>query len=168
MRSLSRAGCLRRSLVKPGAKVAVDGVVEDGDSHIDESMVTGESLPVHKAPGDTVIGATLNTTGTLRIRATKVGADTALAQIDRELSNNGDGALRDVGEAGRIVGSGVDTSTVRNGNAEHGGEDRYLNREIAAVVTADSPPFRTRRHRRAKDSLNGSGTWQISPRGLRK
>src|SRR3546814_8884165 len=44
-------------------------------------MVTGESLPVHKAPGDTVIGATLNTTGTLRVRATKVGADTALAQI---------------------------------------------------------------------------------------
>ena len=68
-------------LVRPGAKVAVDGVVEEGDSDIDESMVTGESLPVHKAPGDTVIGATLNTTGTLRVRATKVGADTALAQI---------------------------------------------------------------------------------------
>jgi Cu2+-exporting ATPase len=68
-------------LVRPGAKVAVDGVVEEGDSDIDESMVTGESLPVHKAPSDTVIGATLNTTGTLRVRATKVGADTALAQI---------------------------------------------------------------------------------------
>ena len=68
-------------LVRPGAKVAVDGVVEEGDSDIDESMVTGESLPVHKAAGDTVIGATLNTTGTLRVRATKVGADTALAQI---------------------------------------------------------------------------------------
>ena len=68
-------------LVRPGSKVAVDGVVEEGDSDLDESMVTGESLPVHKAPGDTVIGATLNTTGTLRVRATKVGADTALAQI---------------------------------------------------------------------------------------
>ena len=68
-------------LVRPGAKVAVDGLVEEGDSDIDESMVTGESLPVHKAVGDTVIGATLNTTGTLRVRATKVGADTALAQI---------------------------------------------------------------------------------------
>jgi Cu2+-exporting ATPase len=68
-------------LVRPGSKVAVDGVVEEGDSDIDESMVTGESLPVHKAVGDTVIGATLNTTGTLRVRATKVGADTALAQI---------------------------------------------------------------------------------------
>ncbi len=68
-------------LIRPGAKVAVDGLVEDGDSDVDESMVTGESLPVHKAAGDEVIGATLNTTGTLRVRATKVGADTALAQI---------------------------------------------------------------------------------------
>jgi len=68
-------------LVRPGAKVAVDGVVEDGESELDESMVTGESLPVHKSPGDAVIGATLNTTGTLRVRASKVGADTALAQI---------------------------------------------------------------------------------------
>ena len=68
-------------LVRPGAKLPVDGVVEDGDSEVDESMVTGESLPVHKAPGDAVIGASVNTTGTLRVRATKVGADTALAQI---------------------------------------------------------------------------------------
>ena len=68
-------------LVRPGSKVAVDGVVEQGDSDLDESMVTGESLPVHKSPGDSVIGATLNTTGTLRVRATNVGADTALAQI---------------------------------------------------------------------------------------
>ncbi|MBI4932938.1 MAG: heavy metal translocating P-type ATPase [Actinobacteria bacterium] len=68
-------------LVRPGSKVAVDGVVEDGDSDLDESMVTGESLPVHKSPGDQIIGATLNTTGTLRVRATKIGADTALAQI---------------------------------------------------------------------------------------
>ncbi|GAA4382778.1 heavy metal translocating P-type ATPase [Agromyces bauzanensis] len=68
-------------LVRPGAKVPTDGVVADGDSEIDESMVTGESLPVVKTPGDEVIGATVNTTGTLRVRATKVGADTALAQI---------------------------------------------------------------------------------------
>jgi Cu2+-exporting ATPase len=68
-------------LVRPGAKVPVDGVVEDGESEVDESMVTGESLPVHKTPGDEVIGASVNTTGTLRARATKVGADTALAQI---------------------------------------------------------------------------------------
>ncbi len=68
-------------LIRPGAKVPVDGTVEDGDSEIDESMVTGESLPVHKAIGDQVIGATINTTGTLRVRATKIGSDTALAQI---------------------------------------------------------------------------------------
>ena len=68
-------------LIRPGAKVAVDGLVEEGESELDESMVTGESLPIHKAPGDAVIGATLNTTGTLRVRATKVGSDTALAQI---------------------------------------------------------------------------------------
>src|SRR6266508_1391347 len=68
-------------LVRPGAKIAVDGVVEDGDSEVDESVVTGESLPVHKQPGDQVIGATINKNGTLRVRATKVGSDTALAQI---------------------------------------------------------------------------------------
>jgi Cu2+-exporting ATPase len=68
-------------LVRPGAKIATDGVVEDGESEVDESVVTGESLPVHKQPGDQVIGATINTNGTLRVRATKVGADTALAQI---------------------------------------------------------------------------------------
>jgi Cu2+-exporting ATPase len=68
-------------LVRPGAKIAVDGVVEDGQSEVDESMVTGESLPVHKEVGSEVIGATINANGTLRVRATKVGADTALAQI---------------------------------------------------------------------------------------
>jgi Cu2+-exporting ATPase len=68
-------------LVRPGAKIAVDGVVEDGESEVDEAMVTGESLPVHKAPGSEVIGATINANGTLRVRASKVGSDTALAQI---------------------------------------------------------------------------------------
>ncbi|WP_433249515.1 heavy metal translocating P-type ATPase [Streptosporangium sp. CA-135522] len=68
-------------LVRPGAKIPVDGVVEDGESEVDESMVTGESLPVHKQPASAVIGATINRNGTLRVRATKIGADTALAQI---------------------------------------------------------------------------------------
>ena len=68
-------------LVRPGSKIPVDGVVELGESEVDESMVTGESLPVTKAPGDEIIGASINTTGTLRARATKVGSDTALAQI---------------------------------------------------------------------------------------
>ncbi|WP_259454100.1 heavy metal translocating P-type ATPase [Streptomyces ginkgonis] len=70
-------------LVRPGAKIAADGTVEEGESDVDESMVTGESLPVPKAPGSTVIGAGINTNGTLRIRATEVGADTALARIVR-------------------------------------------------------------------------------------
>ena len=68
-------------LVRPGSKVPVDAVVADGESEVDESMVTGESLPVSKAPGAEVIGGSVNTTGTLRVRATRVGADTALAQI---------------------------------------------------------------------------------------
>ncbi|GAA0919623.1 heavy metal translocating P-type ATPase [Streptomyces thermoalcalitolerans] len=69
--------------VRPGEKVPVDGVVTDGTTAVDESMLTGESLPVDKTVGDTVIGATLNHTGTVVIRATAVGADTALAQIVR-------------------------------------------------------------------------------------
>lgn len=68
-------------LIRPGGKVPVDGTVEDGVSEVDESMVTGESLPVGKSAGSEVIGASINTTGTLRVRATKVGSDTALAQI---------------------------------------------------------------------------------------
>jgi Cu2+-exporting ATPase len=68
-------------LVRPGAKIPVDGLVREGQSEVDESMVTGESLPVTKDPGSEVIGASINTTGTLRVEATKVGADTALAQI---------------------------------------------------------------------------------------
>ncbi len=68
-------------LIRPGAKVPVDALVEDGASQVDESMVTGESLPVHKAPGDELIGATVNEHGTLRARASAVGSDTALAQI---------------------------------------------------------------------------------------
>jgi Cu+-exporting ATPase len=69
--------------VRPGEKVPVDGVLVEGSSAVDESMLTGEPLPVDKAPGDEVIGATINTSGTFTFRATKVGAETALAQIVR-------------------------------------------------------------------------------------
>ena len=68
-------------LIRPGDKIPVDGAVIEGESSVDESMVTGESVPVDKRPGDGVIGATINKTGTFRFRATKVGAETALAQI---------------------------------------------------------------------------------------
>ena len=70
-------------IVRPGEKIPVDGVVLDGRSSVDESMLTGESLPVDKRPGSEVIGATLNKVGLLQIQATKVGADSALAQIIR-------------------------------------------------------------------------------------
>ena len=68
-------------VIRPGNKVPVDGEVLEGSSLVDESMLTGESMPVNKGVGDTVIGATINKSGTFRYRATKVGADTALAQI---------------------------------------------------------------------------------------
>lgn len=67
--------------VKPGEKVPVDGVVTEGNSTVDESMLTGESIPVSKAVGDEVIGASLNKTGSFILRATKIGKDTALSQI---------------------------------------------------------------------------------------
>jgi Cu2+-exporting ATPase len=70
-----------RLLIRPGAKIPVDAVVEEGVSEVDESMVTGESLPVTKTVGDELIGGSINTTGTLRARATKVGSDTVLANI---------------------------------------------------------------------------------------
>lgn len=67
--------------VRPGEKIPVDGIIEDGESSIDESMVTGESLPVEKTRGDSVIGATINNHGTFIFKATNVGADTMLSQI---------------------------------------------------------------------------------------
>jgi len=68
-------------LVRPGEKIPVDGVIVEGSSAVDESMITGESIPVEKGEGDEVIGATINKTGSFKFKATKVGKDTALAQI---------------------------------------------------------------------------------------
>ena len=68
-------------LIRPGSKVPTDALVEDGESEVDESMVTGESLPVSKGPGSELIGASINRNGVLRARAQRVGSDTALAQI---------------------------------------------------------------------------------------
>ncbi|MBN2330585.1 MAG: copper-translocating P-type ATPase [Candidatus Aenigmarchaeota archaeon] len=68
-------------LVKPGQKIPVDGIIVDGFSSVDESMITGESIPMEKKPGDTVIGATINKHGSFRFRATKVGKEMALHQI---------------------------------------------------------------------------------------
>jgi len=68
-------------VVKPGERIPVDGFVKEGSSSVDESMMTGESMPVEKSPGDKVVGATINKTGSFKFRATKVGKETVLAQI---------------------------------------------------------------------------------------
>lgn len=70
-------------VVRPGEKIPTDGIVDSGQSAVDESLATGEAMPVDKATGDEVIGATLNTSGLLRIRATRVGKDTFLSQVAR-------------------------------------------------------------------------------------
>jgi len=70
-------------IVRPGEKIPVDGIVLEGRSAVDESMISGESIPLEKGPGDAVIGATINKVGSFRFRATKVGAETVLAQIIR-------------------------------------------------------------------------------------
>jgi P-type Cu+ transporter len=72
-----------RFVVRPGEKIATDGVVEEGSTAVDQSLLTGESVPVEKQPGDDVAGASVNAGGRIVVRATKVGADTALAQIAR-------------------------------------------------------------------------------------
>ncbi|SFV36080.1 Cu+-exporting ATPase [Devosia crocina] len=80
-------------VVRPGEKIAVDGEVLDGTSHVNEAMISGEPLPVSKSAGDTVIGGTLNTLGSFRFRATKVGGDTLLAQIIRMVEEAQGGKL---------------------------------------------------------------------------
>ena len=74
-------------VVRPGEKIPVDGVVTDGYSGVDEKVITGESIPVEKKAGDTIVGATINKTGMLKFKATKVGADTVLAQIIKLVEN---------------------------------------------------------------------------------
>jgi len=75
-----------RFVVRPGEKVATDGIVEEGHSAVDQALLTGESTPVEKRPGDAVVGAAINAGGRIVVRATKVGGDTALAQIGRLVS----------------------------------------------------------------------------------
>jgi P-type Cu+ transporter len=91
-------------MVRPGEKIATDGVVHDGTSAVDLSMVTGESVPVEVGPGDPVVGATVNASGRLLVRATRVGADTQLAQMAKlaEQAQNGKAAVQRL--ADRISG----------------------------------------------------------------
>ncbi len=93
-----------RFVVRPGEKVATDGVIEDGNSAVDASMLTGESVPVEVGPGDTVVGATVNAGGRLVVRATKVGADTQLAQMAKLVEDAQTGKARVQRLADRVSG----------------------------------------------------------------
>ncbi|GGL57456.1 heavy metal translocating P-type ATPase [Planomonospora parontospora] len=93
-----------RFVVRPGEKIATDGVVEEGSSAVDASMLTGESVPVEVRPGDTVVGATVNAGGRLVVRATRVGADTQLAQMARLVEDAQTGKAQVQRLADRISG----------------------------------------------------------------
>ncbi len=90
--------------VRPGEKIPVDGVVAEGSSAVDESMLTGEPLPIEKGPGDEVIGATMNSSGTFTLRATRVGTETALAQIVR-LVEQAQGARPPIARLADVIAS---------------------------------------------------------------
>ena len=93
-----------RFVVRPGEKIATDGVVEEGSSAVDKSLLTGESVPVEVRPGDEVFGATINAGGRLVVRALSVGADTALAQIARLVTEAQSGKAPVQRLADRIAG----------------------------------------------------------------
>jgi Cu+-exporting ATPase len=97
-------------VVRPGEKISVDGIVEEGASAVDESMLTGESMPVEKRIGDGVFGATMNKTGSFRFRATKVGKDTALQQIVR-LVEEAQGSKAPIARTADVI-SGIFTPIV--------------------------------------------------------
>jgi Cu+-exporting ATPase len=97
-------------LVRPGEKIPVDGIIEDGASAVDESMLTGESLPVEKRRGDEVFGATINKTGAFKFKATKVGKDTALQQIVK-LVQEAQGAKTPIARTADVI-SGIFTPVV--------------------------------------------------------
>lgn len=91
-------------VIRPGEKIATDGIVEEGTSAIDASLVTGEPVPVEVGPGDAVVGATISVGGRLVVRATRVGADTALAQIARLVENAQTGKAQIQRLADRVSG----------------------------------------------------------------
>ena len=91
-------------LVRPGEKIATDGVIEDGNSAVDASMLTGESMPVEVGPGDAVVGATVNAGGRLVVRATRIGSDTQLAQMARLVEDAQNGKAQVQRLADRVSG----------------------------------------------------------------
>ena len=121
-------------VVRPGEKIPVDGRVLSGESAVDESMITGESIPVTKREGDEVIGATMNTSGSFRFEATKVGEDTAL-QPDHEDGRGGAGL-----EGAHPAPRRQDQCGVRAGG------DRRGSRDVRGLAAASGPsrPSRSR------------------------
>ena len=124
--------------VRPGETIAVDGVVTDGASAVDESMVTGESMPVSKRLDDLVIGATLNTSGTLTFRATRVGSDTVLARIIR-LVSEAQGSRAPIQRLADVV-----TGLLRAGGARPGRPARSSSGSRSARIRRSTWPCSTR------------------------
>ena len=122
--------------MRPGEKVATDGVVEEGSSAVDMSMLTGESVPVEVGPGSEVAGATVNAGGRLVVRATRVGADTAVAQIARLVTEAQAGKAPVQRLADRV--SGVFVPVVIALSAGHAG--RPGSRSAAAPPRRSPPP----------------------------
>lgn len=131
-------------LVKPGEKVPVDGIVTEGASAVDESMLTGESIPVEKRSGDSVIGATLNKNGLLKVKATKVGKETALSQIIKvvEEAQGSKAPIQRVADVISgifvpiVVGIAVATFLICYFGADSGDFASALERAIAVLVIA--------------------------------
>ena len=101
-------------LIRPGERIPVDGEVIEGDSYVDEAMITGESLPARKTMGGEVVGGTINTTGAFSFRVTKVGADTVLAQIVRMVEAAQGSKLPIQALVDRVTGWFVPASIVRS------------------------------------------------------
>ena len=124
-----------RFVVRPGEKVATDGVIEEGTSAVDASMLTGESVPVEVGPGDAVVGATVNAGGRLVVRATRVGADTQLAQMARLVEDAQNGKAQVQRLADRV--SGI---FVPDRHRAGGGHARLLARHRRRAGRRRSPP----------------------------
>jgi Cu2+-exporting ATPase len=131
-----------RVLVRPGASTPADGELQEGESQLDESMITGESRPVHKRPGDEVIAGTVNGSGSLRVRITKTGEQTALAGIMRLVSEAQSSRTRAQALADRAaawlvyIAIGAAILTLIAGVTLRGFDNYTLERVVTVLVVA--------------------------------
>jgi P-type Cu2+ transporter len=129
-------------LVRPGMRIPTDGVIEEGHSYVDESMVTGESRPVEKGAGDEVIGGTVNTSGSLRVRVTRIGSDTVLAGIMRLVEEAQSSRTRAQALADKaaywltIVAVAVAAASLVGWTVARGFDDYTLERGVTTLVVA--------------------------------